>query len=175
MPTLSEKRAAERLLFRLEQCKHSEADMKWLRHEKDSERRKSRWYRLRPFKDNAGLWRSGGDMTRMLATRTHHRVGHGVGQATCLEQLRQGLIIIGIRTLLTRVRNTCGKCIKRKAAIIPQQMAPVPACRLDPPFGAFIRTGIDFGGPFMVKQGRGQTRGARGNCIGQRDLICSSQ
>lgn len=97
----------------------------------------------------------------MIATRIHHREGHGVGGAACAEVLRRRLWIIGIGTLLTKIKNTCGVCIKRKAKVVPQQMAPLPACRLDPPFGAFVRTGMDFGGPFLTKQGRGRAKAKR--------------
>ena len=47
-------------------------------------------------------------------------------------------------------------CKQRKARNAEQIMAPLPASRLKLPLRAFTQTAVDYGGPFLTKQGRGK-------------------
>ena len=44
-------------------------------------------------------------------------------------------------------------------------MSPLPRSRLQPSLRAFERVGIDFGGPYFTKQGRGKTKAKRYLCL----------
>ena len=52
----------------------------------------------------------------------------------------------------------CATCKRRKAKQPEQIMAPLSANRLKPSAKAFVRTAVDFAGPFITKQGRGKSR-----------------
>ena len=44
-------------------------------------------------------------------------------------------------------------------------MAPLPPKRTDQPMRAFVNVGVDYGGPSLVKMGRGRARIKRYICI----------
>jgi hypothetical protein len=44
-------------------------------------------------------------------------------------------------------------------------MAPLPEARLKLPFRAFERVGVDYGGPFLTKQGRRKAKAKRYLCL----------
>ena len=48
----------------------------------------------------------------------------------------------------------CATCKRRKAKQAEQIMASLPANHLKPSVRAFVRTAVDFAGPFITKQGR---------------------
>ena len=54
---------------------------------------------------------------------------------------------------------------RRKANPAKQIMAPLPELRTRKSLYAFSQTSVDFGGPFITKQGRGKTRKKRYLCL----------
>ena len=44
-------------------------------------------------------------------------------------------------------------------------MVPLPKSRVTPSLRAFERIGVDFGGPYLTKQGRGKCRAKRYLCL----------
>ena len=52
----------------------------------------------------------------------------------------------------------CTMCRRRKAKSTKQIMAPIPLIRLKSSLKAFVRTAVDFAGPFITIQGRGRQR-----------------
>ena len=143
---------------------------------------------LNPKKDENGLLRSDGRLrnatdvpygvrhsillpkdhtvTRLIIISAHENLGHGSGVEHVLTELRARFWIIkGRRT----VRNTIEKCpgCRRRFTGKPttQMMAPLPMSRLQCPLRAFERVGVDYGGPYLTKQGRGKTRAKRYLCL----------
>ena len=143
---------------------------------------------LNPKKDENGLLRSDGRLrnatdvpygvrhpillpkdhtvTRLIIISAHENLGHGSGVEHVLTELRARFWIIkGRRT----VRNTIEKCpgCRRRFTGKPttQMMAPLPISRLQCPLRAFERVGVDYGGPYLTKQGRGKTRAKRYLCL----------
>ena len=57
------------------------------------------------------------------------------------------------------------QCRRRKATPVKQIMAPLPELRTRKSLRAFGQTSVDFGGPFITKQGRGKTRQKRYLCL----------
>ena len=53
------------------------------------------------------------------------------------------------------------QCRRRKAKPAKQIMAPLPELRTQKFLRAFSDTSLDFGGPFITKQGRGEVRQKR--------------
>ena len=44
-------------------------------------------------------------------------------------------------------------------------MAPLPKCRLGNPMRAFAQCGVDYGGPYITKQGQGKSKMKRYLCL----------
>ena len=67
------------------------------------------------------------------------------------------------------VRNVTEACAESRRRftmkIGHQMMAPLPKSRLQSSLRAFEKVGVDYGGPFLTKQGRGRTRAKRYLCL----------
>ncbi len=143
---------------------------------------------LNPKKDEQGLLRADGRLrnasnipyntrhpillpkdhvvTRLIITDAHENLGHGSGVEHILTELRASFWIVkGRRT----VRDFIGKCpgCRRRFSGKPtgQMMAPLPLSRVQYPVRAFERVGVDYGGPYLTKQGRGKSRAKRYLCL----------
>jgi hypothetical protein len=143
---------------------------------------------LNPKKDEQGLLRADGRLrnasnipyntrhpillpkdhvvTRLIITDAHENLGHGSGVEHILTELRARFWIVkGRRT----VRDFIGKCpgCRRRFSGKPtgQMMAPLPLSRVQCPVRAFERVGVDYGGPYLTKQGRGKSRAKRYLCL----------
>ena len=105
-------------------------------------------------------------VTRLIITDAHENLGHGSGVEHILTELRARFWIVkGRRT----VRDFIGKCpgCRRRFSGKPtgQMMAPLPLSRVQYPVRAFARVGVDYGGPYLTKQGRGKSRAKRYLCL----------
>jgi hypothetical protein len=92
-------------------------------------------------------------VSSLIIRHVHQRVNHQ-GCNHILAELRQKYWIIRARTAVRSVIGRCVICKKRQAGFGTQKMADLPACRVKPDEPAFVRTGMDYFGPFEVKQGR---------------------
>ena len=109
---------------------------------------------------------------------------HGrIGSQSLLSNIimREGIIIqeltkhclcyppnTGLLRLVKKIiewEKECAACKRRKAKNAEQIMAPLPSSRLKLPLRSFIRTAVDYGGPFLTKQGRGKPRQKRYLCL----------
>ena len=64
------------------------------------------------------------------------------------------------------VTEACAECRRRFTMKIGyQMMAPLPKTRLQSSPRSFEKVGVDYGGPFLTKQGRGRTRAKRYLCL----------
>ena len=76
-------------------------------------------------------------------------------------RLAQRYWIIKGREEVHEWENECYTCRRRKARASTQIMAPLPDIRLKEPLQAFARVSVDYGGPFIIIQGRGGKRAKR--------------
>lgn len=68
--------------------------------------------------------------------------------------------------MVLNIVNACAECRRRFTTKIgSQMMAPLPNSRLKLPLRAFERVGVDYGGLYLTKQGRGKTRAKRYLCL----------
>lgn len=105
-------------------------------------------------------------MTRLLVIDVHEKLGHGSGVQHVLTELRSRFWIIKGRRVVLNIVNACTECRRRFTTKIgSQMMAPLPNSRLKLPLRAFERVGVDYGGPYLTKQGRGKTRAKRYLCL----------
>ena len=67
---------------------------------------------------------------------------------------------------MINVVEACRGCRRQfRAKPVGQMMAPLPEARLKLPLRAFERVGVDYGGPFLTKQGRRKAKAKRYLCL----------
>ena len=70
------------------------------------------------------------------------------------------------RAVVGKIRNHCQECKKSfTAKPVGQMMASLPRPRVISSMKAFCRVGVDYGGPYLAKQGRGKSRAKRYLCL----------
>ncbi len=89
-----------------------------------------------------------------------------------MASLRQKYWLIGGTSSVRRVIHPCTVCRRLNAHRETQQMADLPASRVDDSSPPFTRRGINYFGPFMVKQGRKEVKnyGALFTCLASRAI-----
>ncbi len=90
-------------------------------------------------------------LTQLLVQTLHQTYSHA-GVSTLLSILGNTYFIPGLRNLVKKVSKSCSACQLAYARTINQQMGLLPSARTTPA-PPFDRTGIDFAGPFHIKQG----------------------
>ena len=108
-------------------------------------------------------------LTRLIVQHFHEKFDHAPTNFI-LSQLSTKYWLIAGREEIRRCENACFECKRRKAKAMTQMMAPLPCKRTEKPLRAFINIGVDYGGPFLVKMGRGKSRVKRYICL----FTCSS-
>lgn len=90
-----------------------------------------------------------------LVLRHIHDVTVHAGRNHILAQLRQRFWIPGANGVIRRILSKCIACKKLHGTAGKQLMADLPKCRVLPDDPPFMRVGVDYFGPFLVKRGRG--------------------
>ena len=104
-------------------------------------------------------------MTRLIVIDAHERIGHGSGVGHVLTELCSRFWITKGRHVIRNITEACAECRRRFTMKTgSQMMAPLPRSRLRLSLRAFERVGVDFGGPFLTKQGRGRAKAKRYLC-----------
>ncbi|XP_074645830.1 uncharacterized protein LOC141902088 [Tubulanus polymorphus] len=104
-------------------------------------------------------------VTKLIVRHHHEKYHHVGGTNQVLASLSSRYWMISAREAIRDVERECCTCKKRKAKAATQVMAPLPRLRVKMPIRAFARTAVDFGGPFITKQGRGKSREKRYLCL----------
>ena len=134
--------------------------------------RKSSLLSLNPFLDGRQFLRVGGRLdnadltfdqqhplilpkghhiTTLIVEDTHKKNLHASGQLL-LSLLRQKFWIPDAKNVLKKVTQKCLTCFRLKASTARQLMGQLPEARVKPS-KPFTNTGVDYAGPFFVKQG----------------------
>lgn len=131
----------------------------------------SKLFRLRPFIDHNGIIRVGGRLknaatidifqrhpivlpanctfSKMLFKEEHIRLMHGGPQAI-LSSIRLKYWPLNGRNLSRNTVHQCVRCFKNKPIFVQPIMGDLPGDRVKPG-RAFLKCGIDFAGPFLIK------------------------
>nr|CAH7762833.1 unnamed protein product [Callosobruchus chinensis] len=133
---------------------------------------------LKPFIDDCGILRVGGRLeqakfafekkhpiilsdecalSRLIVEDAHKKLFHA-GPRHVLAVIREEYWIIGGRRLCNKVISKCIVCYRYRAKALTPIMASFPEQRLNPRL-PFQVTGVDYAGPFMIKDRSG--RGCR--------------
>jgi hypothetical protein len=136
--------------------------------------KKSRLISLNPFLDDSGLIRVGGrlrnsgahsdvkhpivlpkcEITELIVQSEHISLLHAGPQAT-LASLRQRYWPMSGRSVVRRIIHNCLKCFRANPTTSYQLMGELPKDRVQPA-RPFLNSGVDFGGPVYLKEGRGR-------------------
>lgn len=129
--------------------------------------------KLDPFIDTAGILRVGGRLkqapisydnkhpmllpekhhvTNLIIRQCHENELHAGIQAT-LAAIRRRFWPVGARNLTRKIVRSCIKCSKVNPKFITPKMGDLPKQRLQS-IRPFNTTGVDFAGPFLIKEGR---------------------
>jgi hypothetical protein len=169
--TQLELQQAMKTIIRWDQRDQFEIDYKSLK--KDGKvGEKSSIKSLNPFLDNEGIIRVGGrlksskleydgrhqmllskhsELTRKLIVEEHNRFGH-VGPQTLLFILRRHYWPVHGKQLIKLLLRNCVTCARMNPKLMQQFMGDLPSERVQL-VHPFFEVGVDFAGPFMIKQG----------------------
>lgn len=111
----------------------------------------------------------GQHVTILIIRSVHVRLGHA-GRNHVLSALRERYWVIHGNASVRRVIHQCVKCRRLRSPCEQQQMADLPTCRLDDAHPPFFHTGVDFFGPFLVKERRSTVKryGVLFTCMSSR-------
>ena len=117
--------------------------------------------RLKDAPVSFGMWHSillpaDSHLTALIVSKFHVCCGHGDANHLFFE-LRQKFWIQRGSSTIRSVINDCLIC-RQKAKRLTQKMTDLPPARLQIFEPAFSRTGVDFCGSFIVKQGRSRIK-----------------
>ena len=144
--------------------------------------------RLDPFLDN-GVLRVGGRLRRadlpfetkhpvilpkkshvttLLIRHAHKRLGHA-GRSHVIATLREKYWIIKVNAAVRHITSKCVFCRRNHGKPGEQKMADLPRDRISPA-PPFTYTGVDYFGPFLIKEGRREVKryGALFTCLVSR-------
>lgn len=170
---IHELRNAEQVILCYEQHRHFDKEFEKLQEGKVVQR-SSAIFKLDPFIDSNGLPRVDGQLSRSDLTEEakhplllpkvsplsrltiasiHRQIGH-LGKNAILTNFREKYWIVGASTIIKNIISKCVICRKYQAPAMRQKMADLSMDRVTPENAPFTMVGIDFFGPFEIKQRR---------------------
>jgi hypothetical protein len=127
---------------------------------------------LNPFLDNDNILRVGGrirhsnvnldqkhpivipgshHVTKLIIEQEHKRLMHA-GTGATLSAIRCKYWPVSGRNSVRQVLRRCISCYRTNPKAMTPVMGNLPACRLQP-CSPFIKSGVDYAGPFIIKEG----------------------
>ena len=108
-------------------------------------------------------------LARLLIQHFHQKSGHS-GREYVLSLLRERFWLIRANVIVRSVLSSCFACRRRQGAVGEQKMADLPRPRVTPDQPPFTCVGIDYFGPFFVRQKRSMVKryGAIFTCLAVR-------
>lgn len=170
--TSSERKDALYCLIKLAQRHNFEDDYLKLINGKDTSRN-SKLSTLKPFIDELGIIRVGGrisnslvtpdqkfpivlpdkhPLTRLIILQSHLKLFHAGPQHT-LSYIRLTYWPLKARSLVRKIIHDCVTCFRVNPRSLNPIMGDLPTARVVPA-RPFLNTGIDYAGPFLIKDGK---------------------
>ena len=104
-------------------------------------------------------------VTKLIVKEYHERGNHATETNRKLAALSTRYWLLAGREEIREWEKECAVCRWRKSKPCSQIIAPLPTLRLQPFLRAFVRSAVDFAGPFITVQGRGKRREKRYLCL----------
>ena len=95
----------------------------------------------------------GHHVSLLIIRHAHKRLNHQ-GRNHVLAEIKKKYWIINARVAVKSIVSKCVVCRKHQSRTLHQKMADLPSARVKPDEPAFSSTGMDYFGPFEIKQGR---------------------
>ncbi|XP_069133232.1 uncharacterized protein [Argopecten irradians] len=110
-------------------------------------------------------------VTKLVIRHYHERVEHQGRGITTGEIRANGFWIVGCSSAVSSYISKCVTCLKLRGITQGQRMADLPADRLSPE-PPFTYSGVDFFGPFYIKEGRKELKryGVIFTCMSSRAI-----
>ena len=107
-------------------------------------------------------------VTNSIIKHLHERLAHA-GRGHTLAKLREKYWITGANAAVRHMIANCVTCRRNRAPVTEQKMADLPKDRVTPA-PPFIYTGVDYFGPYMIKEGRKELKryGCLFTCLASR-------
>lgn len=105
------------------------------------------------------------DVTRLVIQHYDKAGRHKRGRNHLLSDTRTEFWVLRAREAIRAFQYKCPGCRLTRVKAAGQMMAPLPKFRLGDPLRCFARTGLDYAGPFITKQGRFRKRQKRYLCV----------
>ncbi len=96
-------------------------------------------------------------VTDLVIRHEHVKLGHA-GRNHVLSSLREKYWITGGNSAVRHVIAACVKCRRARYTVQSQKMSDLPQCHVDDTLPPFSYTGIDYFGPFLIKDGRKEVK-----------------
>ena len=114
-------------------------------------------------------------VTGLIVKYYHKLEGHQMGLNYTINHVREKYLVVHVREQVKRVMREYFECARRfQTKPAHQQMAPLPKIRLQQSSRPSESCAVDFGGPFLTKQGRGRVRAKRYLCFSVRRPIVAT-
>ncbi len=96
-------------------------------------------------------------ISQLIIRHMHVKLAHA-GRNHVLSALREKFWIIGGNAAVRSVLASCVICRRLRGLQQEQKMSDLPSCHLDDSMPPFTYTGVDYFGPFLVKDGRKEVK-----------------
>ena len=103
-------------------------------------------------------------LTYLIVMKLHEDNYHSNISSTMIQVNARYWIPAG-REVVKKIIKNCSSCILQKAKPVPPQMAPLPAERTEQTLQAFETCSVDYGGPYLTRQGRSRVKQKRYICL----------
>lgn len=109
-------------------------------------------------------------VTTLIIRETHEHLGHA-GRGHTLARLREKYWILHANAAVRHQIANCVNCRRNRAPVSEQKMADLPKDRATP-VPPFTYTGVDYFGPFLIKEGRKEQKryGCLCTCLASRAI-----
>ncbi|XP_053389066.1 uncharacterized protein LOC128552084 [Mercenaria mercenaria] len=108
-------------------------------------------------------------VSSLIMRQIHQDLNH-VGRNQMLSKLRERFWLINAPSAIRKIISKCVVCRRQRGSVGEQKMSDLPEDRVTPNEPPFTRVGVDYFGPFEVKQGRSYVKryGVIFTCLASR-------